>query len=240
LTKLAPGQAFQLLRAAGFTPAQATTLTAVGEAESGLNPDAIGDVGLETAKWGPSVGVWQIRTLKAETGRGTARDINQLRGNPAAQARAARAVFASQGFRAWSTYTSGAYRGHMAAAQRAGSSLGAGVPVDPGPSSAVAAQAAAFTGADPAGFSLSDLNPLNWPGALAHGFGNAAGDVAGGAVRLAWSVVQPFALTTMFALGGIGLVLIGANTLTKPAREAVTESTEQAAQGAGSLAMMAV
>lgn len=232
-----PAAAYQLLRAAGFTSAQAVTLTAIGQAESGLNPNAIGDVALEDGKWGPSVGIWQVRTLKADTGRGTARDINALRGNPAAQARAARAIYSSQGLRAWSTYSSGAYRSHLPAATRAaGAAPAAPVAIDPGPATA---QSVALTAQD-AG--LSDLlNPLNWPGALAHGFGNAVGgaaaDVATAPVRLLWSVVQPFMLTTLFAGAGIGIVLIGAATLTKPVRDAVTEQTDQAAQAAGPLLM---
>lgn len=53
--------------------------TAIALAESGGNPNAIGDVGLENATWGPSVGLWQIRSAKAETGKGSSRDVNQLK-----------------------------------------------------------------------------------------------------------------------------------------------------------------
>jgi hypothetical protein len=227
---ITPAAAYQLLRGAGFTSAQAVTLTAVGQAESGLDPNAIGDVALETSKWGPSVGIWQIRTLKAETGKGTTRDLRALKGNPTAQARAARAIFQSQGLHAWSTYTSGAYRSHLPAAKRAaGSSPAAGVAIDPGPALAT-----------PAGLNLpdlSELNPLNWPGAIAHGFGDAAGDAVTAPARLLWSVMQPFFLTTLFAGAGIGIILIGAATLTKPVRDQVEEKTQQATAAAGPLLM---
>ena len=39
--------------------------------------------------WGPSVGLFQIRTLKAETGTGSDRDIQRLLNNPAEQVKAA-------------------------------------------------------------------------------------------------------------------------------------------------------
>lgn len=76
---------------------------AVADAESGLDPAKVGDVGRQTATWGPSVGLWQIRTLKAETGKGTTRDVDKLTGDPAAQARAMAEI--SHGGRDWSAWT---------------------------------------------------------------------------------------------------------------------------------------
>lgn len=52
---------------------------AIAMAESGGNPNAEGDKALQNATWGPSVGLWQIRSLKAESGKGTARDVTRLK-----------------------------------------------------------------------------------------------------------------------------------------------------------------
>jgi hypothetical protein len=51
---------------------------AVATAESGRDPGKKGDIGLQNATWGPSVGLWQIRSLKAEKGKGTVRDETKL------------------------------------------------------------------------------------------------------------------------------------------------------------------
>jgi hypothetical protein len=52
---------------------------AIALAESGGNENAVGDVGLQNAQWGPSLGLWQIRSLKAESGKGTVRDATRLK-----------------------------------------------------------------------------------------------------------------------------------------------------------------
>lgn len=55
-----------------------TKAIAIAFAESNGNPNAIGDVTRQTATWGPSYGLWQIRSLKAESGKGTVRDGTRL------------------------------------------------------------------------------------------------------------------------------------------------------------------
>lgn len=52
---------------------------AIAMAESGGNPNAEGDKTLQNATWGPSIGLWQIRSLKAESGKGTVRDGTRLK-----------------------------------------------------------------------------------------------------------------------------------------------------------------
>jgi hypothetical protein len=102
---------YQELRNAGFTPSTATTMLAIGYAESNLVPDAVGDQKLENAKWGPSYGLFQIRTLKAETGKGTVRDIRYLQASAQNQAKAAWSISShGRDFSPWSTYRSGAYK----------------------------------------------------------------------------------------------------------------------------------
>lgn len=104
------GQAYALARQAGFDPASAVIVAAIGAAESGLDPAAVGDVELQNSTWGPSVGVLQIRTLKRDTGTGRLRDIGTL-SDPLANFRAAYEISGhGRDFSPWSVYTSGKYR----------------------------------------------------------------------------------------------------------------------------------
>jgi len=109
-------QMYALAREAGFSASAAEDLCAIGLAESGFlthsdrmaDPSAIGDVGLEDAKWGPSIGMYQERTLKAESGHGTIRDERWLFDNPWHQTQAAY-VTSNKGtnFHPWSTWLHG-------------------------------------------------------------------------------------------------------------------------------------
>jgi hypothetical protein len=84
--------------------------TAVALAESGGRTDAQGDIGLQDGTWGPSVGLWQIRSLKAEYGKGTPRDASRLT-DPEFNARAMASISnGGKNFKPWTTYTSGAYK----------------------------------------------------------------------------------------------------------------------------------
>jgi hypothetical protein len=79
------------------------TAVAIAMAESwGGDPNAVGDVGLQDSKWGPSIGLWQIRSLKAESGKGTTRDATRLK-DPAFNARSMYAI--SGGGTKWSDWT---------------------------------------------------------------------------------------------------------------------------------------
>jgi hypothetical protein len=131
MAKLTPVQVYTLLRQAGFGPAAAVTETAIAGAESGWDDRNLGDVSLENSTWGPSYGLFQIRTLKAETGKGTDRDISRL-ANDAAQAKAAYDI--SKGgtdFSAWTTYTRGTYQNFLAQATAAAGGQAAGVTSSP-------------------------------------------------------------------------------------------------------------
>jgi hypothetical protein len=111
MARRTPQQIYADLTAAGFPPAAAVTMTQIALAESGGDPASLGDVGAQTAQWGPSVGVYQIRTLKAETGKGTDRDIMALTGDPARQALAAyRISGGGKDFHPWSAYNNGSYQ----------------------------------------------------------------------------------------------------------------------------------
>ena len=62
---LPPGllRAAEAAHNAGFRDGKLVTVLAVGGGESNFRPEAVGDTAIMNGKWGPSRGVWQIRTL---------------------------------------------------------------------------------------------------------------------------------------------------------------------------------
>lgn len=97
---------------AGFRGDALVTAVAIAGAESSHNPEAVGDVGLQNAKWGPSVGLWQMRTLNDPSAYAGSvdggRDINALSGTSNVQNNANLAYALSKGgtnFRPWTTFT---------------------------------------------------------------------------------------------------------------------------------------
>lgn len=103
---------------------------ALAEHSGKVDSSALGDVALKTAKWGPSVGVWQIRSLNAEKGTGGIRDETSNL-DAYKNATHAHAIWASAGnsFSPWSTYISGKYLLYMgrAKAVAGGASVGGSV-----------------------------------------------------------------------------------------------------------------
>lgn len=85
---------------------------AVAQAESGGNPTARGDTSLQTAQWGPSIGLWQIRSLNSQKGSGGTRD-ESANTNPDTNAKHAHEIWAGSGWGAWSAYTNGAYKMYL-------------------------------------------------------------------------------------------------------------------------------
>lgn len=105
--------------AAGFRGDPLITMIATAIGESGGNAAARGDTTLMDAKWGPSIGLTQIRSLNAERGRGTTRDeLANL--DPWTNLRHAFEI-SGQGknFQPWSVFTSGKYKAHLAVARAA-------------------------------------------------------------------------------------------------------------------------
>lgn len=99
------------LRLAGFTPEQAHLMQAIAKAESGHQLNCFGDESLVTSKWAYSYGLYQIRGLKAETGKGTCRDVERLRLNVLEQSKCAYEISGGgTNFRPWSVYLNGKYR----------------------------------------------------------------------------------------------------------------------------------
>jgi hypothetical protein len=122
---LTMAQVYAYARQAGFAPDTAVIATAIAMAESGDNPHARGDIGLETSYWGPSVGLEQIRTVKADTGKGDDRDISRVGDDPLQNMIAAYDI-SKKGtdFSPWTTYTSGKYRTFLGQATTAAGSAG--------------------------------------------------------------------------------------------------------------------
>ncbi len=123
--------AHTLARSVGLSHEAAVTAVAVAIAESGLNENAVGDESLQDATWGPSIGLWQIRSLKAQSGTGGVRDATQLK-NPSFNARSMASI-SNRGsdWSPWTTYNNGAYRSHLGAVRAAAgepSSLDAPMP----------------------------------------------------------------------------------------------------------------
>lgn len=121
-------EVYRLARRQRLSHSEAVIATAIAVGESGLNPNAVGDTSLTTAVWGPSIGLWQVRSLKAEAGTGHSRDATRLK-NPAFNARSM-ALISNFGtnWSPWSVFTSGAYRKHIdavEAAVKAGGGAGA-------------------------------------------------------------------------------------------------------------------
>lgn len=67
------------LQAVGFQGQMLEDFAAISLAESGRQLSCVADEHLTDAKWDISYGVWAIRALKAEQGKGTCRDIERLR-----------------------------------------------------------------------------------------------------------------------------------------------------------------
>lgn len=112
---------------AGFRGEKLAEAAAIAKAESGLNTEAVGDVALAGRKaangktWGPSVGLWQIRTLVEDSGTGSDRDRKTLV-DPGRQARGAYNISSGgTNWKPWSVFTSGAFQRHLAEARAAAS-----------------------------------------------------------------------------------------------------------------------
>lgn len=111
---------YQAALAAGFNPSQAVTMTAIALAESSGNPTAHNP---NRATGDDSYGLWQINMIDT---LGPARrtqfgiDNNDALYDPHTNAAAAFKVSGGgANFTPWTTFTSGAYKSHLAEAQAA-------------------------------------------------------------------------------------------------------------------------
>jgi len=153
---LSDAQLAALARDAGWKGPNLAIAVAVALAESGGRPEARGDEDKTTDKWGPSVGLWQIRSLNAEKGTGGTRD-ELANADPAVNARHAYAIWQADGWGPWTTFGVGDYLLFMPRA----SSAVAGLPIPPG-AGAVAEGAGAVI--DSTAGAILDVarEPLRW------------------------------------------------------------------------------
>ncbi|MEU1182844.1 peptidoglycan-binding protein [Streptomyces sp. NPDC005820] len=99
----------------GFTGNDINIAAAVAMAESRGDPAAVGDQKLADNKWGPSFGLFQIRSLRHPeqfSPPDTLRIAGKLK-DPRYNARTAKAIKDAHGWNQWSTFRNGAYRKHM-------------------------------------------------------------------------------------------------------------------------------
>jgi hypothetical protein len=126
MTQLSYQALESLWTSAGGSADLAPTMAAIAIAESGGNPNSLND----TPSTGDySVGLWQINYFGSMLSGRTQQfgSPSALRASPTAQARAAVAIENEQGLKAWSTYSSGAYRQYLNGADYTGSgSAGSG------------------------------------------------------------------------------------------------------------------
>jgi hypothetical protein len=118
VAKRTTAEIYQAARAAGLSVPSAVIATAVALAESGGDDAILGDTSIQTGTWGPSVGIWQIRTVKSEYGTGSDRDLLALKGNIARQAQAMRNISSGgTNWTPWTVYTRGTYQQFLGQAQ---------------------------------------------------------------------------------------------------------------------------
>lgn len=138
MTTLSIEQVAGVAIAAGLSGEPAAIATAIAWGESNGDTDARGDTTITTSTWGPSIGLWQIRSLNAQRGSGSTRD--ELANRDAGHNAKAMMELSNGGtnWRPWSVYTSGQYRAHLARARLAVANPSAA----PGGSSAATASGA--------------------------------------------------------------------------------------------------
>lgn len=201
-------QVYQLARNAGLGHEAAITATAIAVGESALNPSAVGDTTLTDATWGPSIGLWQIRSLKAETGTGKTRDASRLK-SPEFNARSMAAISnGGSNWGPWSVYTNGTYKSHLG---RVRSQVGGGSGGTGTPPIGHDVPNVSYTDILPG---LPDLPDLPGPGDVLDGIGGAVGGgasgVASAVVGLLVKELAPAVLIGAGVVAGFALIVVGA------------------------------
>ncbi len=117
---MTPAEVHALAAGAGLAADSAVIATAVswaeiayGDPDPDLDPGAVGDEDLVDDIWGPSIGLWQIRSLHAHSGTGKERDALRLP-DPEFNARSMATI--SKGgtdWTPWSVWKNGRYAHHL-------------------------------------------------------------------------------------------------------------------------------
>jgi hypothetical protein len=114
----------QLAANAGWTGQDLETAVAVAIAESNGITDRLGDLRIQSEVYGPSVGLWQIRTVNPGHGNrfDQAHRNHEANLDPATNAANAYAIHQNprgRGWREWGAYTDGNYRQYLDRARQA-------------------------------------------------------------------------------------------------------------------------
>lgn len=217
---------------AGFSGAALETAVAVSLAESSGRPNAVGDIALQTAEWGPSIGLWQIRSRKAEKGKGTARDADRLP-DPAFNARSAYTISnGGANWSPWSVYKTGAYRLYLLQAKK-------GVKDNGGRAIATARTNPAATGTlDAVAQGLHAVPGVDEAAAVVDTASALAGLATYPARVTAWLSDRNNMIRVLKVVSGVGLLIAGLVVVSRPAVSRVT-SEVLGAVGTGKAAKIA-
>lgn len=144
---------------AGFRGDALVVAVAIAGGESSYNPNALGDQQLETDKWGPSYGFWQIRSLRRPQDYSFPDTLRLNDGtlyDPTKNAEAAYALSSGgTNWRPWSVFTAGIYQNFINVARTAVASMCEDEGVNSGPSPMLMS----FVGSIPSSV-LSDYSPI--------------------------------------------------------------------------------
>lgn len=140
---------------AGWRGKDLAVSVAVALAESSGNPSAKNS-SAAGGQWGPAVGLWQVRCLVADKGKGTQRDeLANL--NPETNAKNAYAIWQSQGWGGWSAHSNKSYLLYLTRATTAAAAVTASGPaVNAGVEAASSVQSAISDAADQVKSAVSD------------------------------------------------------------------------------------
>lgn len=115
------------LSSRGFNGKALRTAYAVSIAESGGRSNAVGDVNLQNEKWGPSIGLFQIRSLKDwKKWNDPYRDAKRLPDPSYNTDAALKKSKQGSNWKPWTTYTQGSYLKHLAEADSMAATVGVG------------------------------------------------------------------------------------------------------------------
>jgi murein DD-endopeptidase MepM/ murein hydrolase activator NlpD len=115
------------LASRGFNGKALRTAYAVSIAESGGRSNAVGDEMLQNEKWGPSIGLFQIRSLKDwKKWNDPYRDAKRLPDPSYNTDAALKKSKQGANWKPWTTYTQGSYLKHLAEADSMAANVGVG------------------------------------------------------------------------------------------------------------------
>lgn len=214
--------------AAGMrNPARLAQAVAIAMAESGGDPTKLGDLTLQDSEWGPSVGLWQIRSRKAEKGKGSTRDADRLT-DPAFNAKSMMSISGGgSNFDPWSV--THALRDPLGFAR-----YQASMPV----ATAAAGQTLTTKGAQAAGEAVSDaagavLDPIEQLAAV-------VSDTVQTPARLFKWLSEPGSWVRIgYAYGGMVLVWMGIYIAFRPQLSGLTKTAVQTLMPTGKVAKVA-